>query len=163
MPKKGGKQAGTGKKIHVPCKRAKVEESFSPSPMNCVSPESVFESLIFPIKQENFFKEYWEQKPLLIQRDDPSVAAYYRSLFQLRDLKELSSQGLYYGQDVNICRCVNGKKKVLNKDGKVSYVQLKQDFDQKKATIQFHQPQRFKHIVHFSNSAFSFAYLSLTF
>ncbi|XP_067402365.1 ribosomal oxygenase 2 isoform X2 [Emydura macquarii macquarii] len=144
MPKKGGKQAETGKKIHVPCKRAKVEASCPPSPMNYVSPDSVFESLIFPIKQEQFFKEYWEQKPLLIQRDDPSVAAYYQSLFQLMDLKELSSHGLYYGRDVNICRCVNGKKKVLNKDGKVNYMQLKRDFDQKKATIQFHQPQRFK-------------------
>lgn len=39
---------------------------------------------------------------------------------------------------------MNGKKKVLNKEGKVNYMQLKKDFDQKKATIQFHQPQRFK-------------------
>uniref|UniRef100_A0A8C3XHR9 Bifunctional lysine-specific demethylase and histidyl-hydroxylase n=1 Tax=Chelydra serpentina TaxID=8475 RepID=A0A8C3XHR9_CHESE len=144
MSKKGGKQAETGRKVHIPCKRAKVEASCPPSPMNYDSPDSVFESLIFPIEQEKFFKEYWEQKPLLIQRDDPSVAAYYQSLFQLMDLKELSSQGLYYGRDVNICRCVNGKKKVLNKDGKVNYMQLKRDFDQKKATIQFHQPQRFK-------------------
>uniref|UniRef100_A0A8C4VVF2 Bifunctional lysine-specific demethylase and histidyl-hydroxylase n=1 Tax=Gopherus evgoodei TaxID=1825980 RepID=A0A8C4VVF2_9SAUR len=144
MSKKGRKQTETGREVHVPCKRAKVEASCPSSPMNYDSPDSVFESLIFPIEEEKFFKEYWEQKPLLIQRDDPSVAAYYQSLFQLMDLKELSSQGLYYGRDVNICRCVNGKKKILNKDGKVNYMQLKRDFDQKKATIQFHQPQRFK-------------------
>ncbi|NXJ79411.1 RIOX2 oxygenase, partial [Trogon melanurus] len=142
MPKKGGKHAEMGKEIQ--CKRAKVEADCSPSVMSFENPESLFGSLISPIKQEVFFGEYWEQKPLLLQRNDPLLAAYYQSLFQLSDLKELCSQGLYYGRDINICRCVNGKKKVLNKEGKVNYMQLKKDFDQKKATIQFHQPQRFK-------------------
>ncbi|KFP89691.1 Bifunctional lysine-specific demethylase and histidyl-hydroxylase MINA [Apaloderma vittatum] len=142
MPKKGGKHAEMGKEIQ--CKRAKVEADCSPSVMSFENPDSLFGSLISPIKQEVFFGEYWEQKPLLLQRNDPLLAAYYQSLFQLSDLKELCSQGLYYGRDINICRCVNGKKKVLNKEGKVNYMQLKKDFDQKKATIQFHQPQRFK-------------------
>ncbi|XP_039077932.1 ribosomal oxygenase 2 isoform X4 [Hyaena hyaena] len=91
-----------------------------------------------------FFREFWEKKPLLIQRDDPAVATYYRSLFRLSDLKSLCSRGMYYGRDINVCRCVNGKKKVLNKDGKAHFLQLRKDFDQKRATIQFHQPQRFK-------------------
>ncbi|NWX88408.1 RIOX2 oxygenase, partial [Nothoprocta ornata] len=144
MPKKGGKRTEMGKEMQEQCKRAKVEGAASPSLMNYESPESLFRSLIAPIKEEVFFREYWEQKPLLVQRNDPLLAAYYQSLFQLSDLKELCCQGLCYGQDVNICRCVNGKKKVLNKEGKVNYMQLKKDFDQKKATIQFHQPQRFK-------------------
>ncbi|NWH69860.1 RIOX2 oxygenase, partial [Piaya cayana] len=144
MPKKGGKNADMGKEMQTQCKRAKVEAESSASVMNFESPDGLFGSLISPIKQENFFREYWEQKPLLLQRNDPMLAAYYQSLFQLSDLKELCSQGLYYGRDINICRSVNGKKKVLNKEGKVNYMQLKKDFDQKKATIQFHQPQRFK-------------------
>ncbi|KFZ56183.1 Bifunctional lysine-specific demethylase and histidyl-hydroxylase MINA [Podiceps cristatus] len=144
MPKKGGKHAEMGKEMQTQCKRAKVEAACSPSVMSFESPDSLFGSLISPIKPEMFFREYWEQKPLLVQRNDPLLAAYYQSLFQLSDLKELCSQGLYYGRDINICRCVNGKKKVLNKEGKVNYMQLKKDFDQKKATIQFHQPQRFK-------------------
>ncbi|NXH72829.1 RIOX2 oxygenase, partial [Hydrobates tethys] len=144
MPKKGGKHTEIGKEMQAQCKRAKVEAACSLSVMSFESPDSLFGSLISPIKQEMFFREYWEQKPLLIQRNDPLLAAYYQSLFQLSDLKELCSQGLYYGRDINICRCVNGKKKVLNKEGKVNYMQLKKDFDQKKATIQFHQPQRFK-------------------
>lgn len=133
-----------GKEMQTPCKRAKVEAACSPSVMSFESPGSLFGSLISPIKQEVFFREYWEQKPLLIQRNDNLMAAYYQSLFQFSNLKELCGQGLYYGRDINICRCVNGKKKVLNKEGKVNYMQLKKDFDQKKATIQFHQPQRFK-------------------
>ncbi|NXO56242.1 RIOX2 oxygenase, partial [Aramus guarauna] len=144
MPKKGGKHAEMGREMQTECKRPKVEAACSPSVMNFESPDSLFGSLISPIKQEIFFREYWEQKPLLVQRNDPLQAAYYQSLFQLSDLKELCSQGLYYGRDINICRCVNGKKKVLNKEGKVNYMQLKKDFDQKKATVQFHQPQRFK-------------------
>ncbi|XP_031814745.1 ribosomal oxygenase 2 isoform X2 [Sarcophilus harrisii] len=128
----------------VPCKRMKVEAVDPVSPLNFDSPEALFESLISPIKTETFFKEYWEQRPLLIQRDDPSLAAYFQSLFQLTDLKHLCRQGMYYGRDINVCRCVNGRKKVLNKSSKVHYLQLRKDFDQKRATIQFHQPQRFK-------------------
>lgn len=144
MPKKA-KPAGTGKKEGpVSCKRLKMEAVMGPSTLNFSSPSSLFESLISPIKTETFFKEFWEQKPLLIQRDDPEMAIYYQSLFRLSDLKSLCSQGMYYGRDVNVCRCVSGKKKVLNKDGKVHFLQLRKDFDQKRATIQFHQPQRFK-------------------
>nr|XP_055115889.1 ribosomal oxygenase 2 isoform X4 [Symphalangus syndactylus] len=144
MPKKA-KPAGSGKEEGpVPCKQMKVEAAGGPSALNFDSPSSLFESLISPIKTETFFKEFWEQKPLLIQRDDPALATYYGSLFKLTDLKGLCSRGMYYGRDVNVCRCVNGKKKVLNKDGKAHFLQLRKDFDQKRATIQFHQPQRFK-------------------
>lgn len=144
MPKKGGKHADMVKETQAQCKRPKLDTAGSPSVLSFESPDSLFRSLISPIEEEVFFREYWEQKPLLVQRNDALVAAYYQCLFQLSDLKELCSQGLYYGRDVNVCRCVNGKKKVLNKEGRVNYMQLKKDFDQKKATIQFHQPQRFK-------------------
>ncbi|XP_068956840.1 ribosomal oxygenase 2 isoform X5 [Petaurus breviceps papuanus] len=127
-----------------PCKRVKAEAVDLASPLNFDSPNALFESLISPIKMETFFKEYWEQKPLVIQRDDPLLAAYFQSLFQLTDLKNLCRLGMYYGRDINVCRCVNGRKKVLNKGSKVHYLQLRKDFDQKRATIQFHQPQRFK-------------------
>ncbi|XP_024896558.1 ribosomal oxygenase 2 isoform X1 [Pteropus alecto] len=144
MPKKA-KPAGTEKEEGPgPCKQPKVEAAGGPSTLNFDSPSVLFESLISPIKTETFFKEFWEQKPLLIQRDDPAVATYYQSLFKLSDLKSLCSRGMYYGRDINVCRCVNGKKKVLNKDGKVHFLQLRKDFVQKRATIQFHQPQRFK-------------------
>ncbi|NXT64247.1 RIOX2 oxygenase, partial [Chaetops frenatus] len=144
MPRKGGKIADVAKETQPQCKRPKLDTAASPSVLSFESPDSLFRSLISPTEEKVFFREYWEQKPLLVQRNDALVAAYYQSLFQLSHLKELCSQGLYYGRDVNVCRCVNGKKKVLNKEGRVNYMQLKKDFDQKKATIQFHQPQRFK-------------------
>ncbi|XP_061484015.1 ribosomal oxygenase 2 isoform X1 [Rhineura floridana] len=142
MPKKGVRRAGMETE-RLPGKKAKVGAS-CPLPTKYDHPENVFECLISPIKQDEFFREYWEQKPLLLQRDEPSLALYYQSLFQLTDLKDIVKQGLYYGRDINICRSMNGKKKIFNKVGRVSYEQLKKDFDQRKATIQFHQPQRFK-------------------
>lgn len=144
MPKKGGKIADMAKETQAQCKKPKLDTAASPSVLSFESPDSLFRSLISPIQEEEFFRDYWEQKPLLVQRNDVLVAAYYQSLFQLSHLKELCRQDLYYGRDVNVCRCVHGKKKVLNKEGRVNYMQLKKDFDQKKATIQFHQPQRFK-------------------
>ncbi|XP_073929058.1 ribosomal oxygenase 2 isoform X2 [Castor canadensis] len=143
MPRKV-KPAENGKEEGRPYKQAKVEAAGGPSILNFANPSSLFESLISPIKTETFFKEFWEQKPLFIQRNDPVVAAYYQSLFRLTDLKSFCNRGMYYGRDLNVCRCVNGKKKVLNKDGRAHFLQLRKDFDQKRATIQFHQPQRFK-------------------
>lgn len=143
MPKKA-RPAGDGKEEGPVPKQVKVEAACGPSPLNFDSPSGLFESFISPIKTETFFKEFWEQKPLLIQRDDPALATYYQSLFRLSDLESLCSWGIYYGRDVNVCRYVHGKKKVFNKDGRVHFLQLRQDFDQKRATIQFHQPQRFK-------------------
>ncbi|KAG7279204.1 hypothetical protein CRUP_013596 [Coryphaenoides rupestris] len=105
------------------------------------TPGSLFQSLIHPMGQEEFFSGFWEKKPLHLQRSDPATASYYQSLFQLSDMKALCAQGLEYGTDLNACRYVDGKKKVLNKSGRVNYNIFK-DFSQKKATIQFHQPQR---------------------
>ncbi|XP_062062743.1 ribosomal oxygenase 2 isoform X5 [Lepus europaeus] len=144
MPKKARPAGNEKEEGPVPCKQVKVEVADGLSTLNFDSPHDLFESLISPVKTDTFFKEFWEQKPLLIQRDDPALATYYQSLFRLTDLKSLCSRGVYYGRDVNVCRCVNGKKKVLNKDGKAHFLQLRKDFDQKRATIQFHQPQRFK-------------------
>lgn len=128
----------------VPSKQRKTVPNDVSSPLLFDTPSSLFQSLISPLGMEEFFQEYWEKKPLHLQRADPVLAIYYQSLFQLSDLKELSSRGLEYARDLNVCRCVQGKKKVLNKTGRVNYSQLKKDFDQKRATIQFHQPQRFK-------------------
>ncbi|KAM7374928.1 hypothetical protein PAMP_007559 [Pampus punctatissimus] len=96
------------------------------------------------METEQFFREYWEKKPLHLRRSDHSTASYYQSLFQLSDLQSLCSQGLQYYRDINLVRCINGKKKVLNKEGQVKSSVLSKHLVQNKVTIQFHQPQRFK-------------------
>uniref|UniRef100_A0A8P0SWS1 Bifunctional lysine-specific demethylase and histidyl-hydroxylase n=1 Tax=Canis lupus familiaris TaxID=9615 RepID=A0A8P0SWS1_CANLF len=127
-----------------PCKRAKAASGGPACPLNFASPRLLFGSLIAPVEPETFFREFWEKQPLVLRRDDPAVAAYCQALFRLSDLKSLCGRGLLYGRDVNVCRCVKGKKKVLNKAGRVHFLQLRKDLDQRRATIQFHQPQRFK-------------------
>lgn len=141
MPR-NGRRAAAGDEEVAP-KHRKTDSNGVPSPFCFDTPDTVFQSLISPMGQEEFFTDYWERKPLHIQRSDPGLASYYKSLFQLSDLKGLCAQGLTYARDLNVCRCVQGNKTVLNKEGRVNYSQLKKDFNQK-ATIQFHQPQRFK-------------------
>ncbi|XP_075710561.1 ribosomal oxygenase 2 [Rhinoderma darwinii] len=115
----------------------------SPPPLDFTSPQSLFESFIAPMTSEDFFRSYWEKKPLLIQRSDPDIQSYYQSLFPMTDLKLASGRGVYYGRDVNMCKCKNGKKIVLPRRGKASYLEILRDFRSARATIQFHQPQRF--------------------
>uniref|UniRef100_A0A671K6T1 Bifunctional lysine-specific demethylase and histidyl-hydroxylase n=1 Tax=Sinocyclocheilus anshuiensis TaxID=1608454 RepID=A0A671K6T1_9TELE len=126
----------------VPVKQMKVVNGSAPLCFD--SPRDFFQSLIGPVGLDEFFQQYWEQKPLVLHRSDPDLASYYSSLFQLSDVKQLCARGLRYATDLNVCRCVNGKKKVLNKAGKVKFSQLKKDLEERRATIQLHQPQRFK-------------------
>lgn len=147
MPKKS--QAKNGKKQnvdneHPPNKKNRVKYTDTASPLCFHSPISLFESLIQPMGKEQFFSEYWEKQPLHLQRSNSSTAFYYKSLFQLSDLQSLCSQGLNYYRDINVVRCINGTKKVLNKGDRVKSSVLKKNLVQDKATIQFHQPQRFK-------------------
>lgn len=145
MPKKrGSSPTSTECENKASAKHRKMGLDVIPSPLDFDTPWSLFKSLIAPVGVEEFFQEYWEKKPLFLQRSDHNLSSYYQSLFQLSDLQELCGQELEYARDVNVCRCVNGKKKVMNKEGRVNYNNLKKDFDQRKATIQFHQPQRFK-------------------
>lgn len=145
MPKKSKtknlKRPG-GEDEQLPPKQSRVDDA--PSPLCFDSPASLFRSLIEPLEPEVFFRDYWEKKPLHLQRTDTSTVSYYRSLFRQGDLHSLCSQGLEYCRDVNVVRCVNGKKKVLNKEGRVKAGDLTKFFAQNKATVQFHQPQRFK-------------------
>ncbi|KAG9486133.1 ribosomal oxygenase 2 [Eleutherodactylus coqui] len=115
----------------------------SSAPLDFTSPQSLFESFISPITSEDFFRSFWEKKPLLIQRSDPDIQTYYQSLFPMSDLKLASGKGIQYGRDVNMCKCKNGKKIVLPRRGKATYLEILKDFRSSRATVQLHQPQRF--------------------
>ncbi|XP_068122251.1 ribosomal oxygenase 2 [Hyperolius riggenbachi] len=122
---------------------AKLQSPPPEPPLDFTTPQTLFQSLITPVTTEEFFSTYWEKKPLLIQQREADMQGYYRTLFPLKDLKHASGQGIYYGRDVNLCKCKNGKKVVLPKRGKASYTEIMKDFQKSKATVQFHQPQRY--------------------
>ncbi|NP_956631.1 ribosomal oxygenase 2 isoform X1 [Danio rerio] len=108
------------------------------------SPQEFFQSLIRPLDLQEFFQRFWERQPLVLHRSDAALAGYYGSLFPLSGLRRLCARGLQYGTDINTCRCVRGQKRLLNRAGAVDFCLLERDFLEKKATIQFHQPQRFQ-------------------
>lgn len=94
---------------------------------------------------ETFLNEYWEKKPLLIKRSqEPNWVNYTKQLFSLDILKEIvQNKKIKYEQDLNLCRLVDDKKKVFNKKGVAKLDHVLSTFDNEKATIQFHQPQRY--------------------
>ncbi|TRY53664.1 hypothetical protein DNTS_008664 [Danionella cerebrum] len=147
--KHGGSQSEHKEHEEILVKRRKISGGMPPqagpsSLLKFESPTEFFQSLIHPLPLDQFFQEYWEQKPLVLHRKDDALASYYGSLFPLDELKHLCARGLRYGTDLNLCRCLNGKKKVMNREGAVKYNQLRKDMQGRKATIQFHQPQRFQ-------------------
>ncbi|XP_033635963.1 ribosomal oxygenase 2-like isoform X2 [Asterias rubens] len=111
------------------------------------SPERLLSSLLSPeVSLESFFEGYWEKKPLVVHRGgDQTSASYYgvnftrEALFQI-----LSEKKVDFLKDVNVCRYVDSNREELNKTGRATAGKIRTLFDQKKATLQFHQPQRFQ-------------------
>jgi hypothetical protein len=94
---------------------------------------------------KDFMDNYWEKKPLIIRRNENAEwLKFIKKLFNLQTLKNIISERKpYYELDINLCKLVNGKKKVFNKKGVVELKHLERSFEKDKVTIQFHQPQRF--------------------
>lgn len=55
----------------------------------------------------------------------------------------LEEHDLQFESDVNVCRYVDGEKEILNKEGDISLKEFNELMNDKKATFQVHQPQRF--------------------
>lgn len=75
-----------------------------------------------------------------------AFAQCYKSLFSLHTLLDLlknQNNGIEYVRDINMCHYVNGKRKNFNDEGPATETRVMKNFTTNKATIQFHQPQRF--------------------
>lgn len=155
MPKRKGSSSGnesataerkmkkqkTEKAKLKPTAEGKKEKGV-PSKIDFTSSQAAFESLIFPKKCEEFFGEYWEKQPLVLNRGEIS---YYGDLFTKENLFSILKQNkILYEDDINICRFVDGEKEMLNKTGQATEEKVRKDFKNLKATVQFHQPQRYK-------------------
>ncbi|XP_031571088.1 ribosomal oxygenase 2-like [Actinia tenebrosa] len=128
-------------------KTAEAEDAQESGKLDYSSPEKLFSSLLSPTTAEEFFSEYWEKKPLFMQRKEPE---YYGTLFSKSDLDSLlKKEEILFVQDLNLCRYEDGNKEYLNGDinTKATASQVSKEVKERKATIQFHQPQRFKDIL----------------
>lgn len=122
-------------------KKVAITSSEEKGKIDCSNSTKVMESLLGDIKLDNFFENYWEKKPLVVKRNDSS---FYGTLFGLSTLKEvLQNNELDFLSDVNVCRYVNGEKELLNEDGQITAKDVDRLMDEKKATFQFHHPQRY--------------------
>jgi len=125
-------------------KVTEVEEIQQASKLDFSSPDKLFSSLVAPTTSESFFSDYWEKKPLLIQRNDTS---FYGPLFTKEDLEDiLKREELSFAEDVNVVRYEDGDKLYMNGDPeeRATWSQVNKDIKERHATVQFHQPQRFK-------------------
>lgn len=75
-----------------------------------------FAWLIHPVTVEDFYRDYWEKKPLVVKRKDPK---YYKGWLELRDVEAMLEQGdgLQYGEDLDITSFRDGARTTLNGTG----------------------------------------------
>jgi len=126
--------------VNFQVKRKRMSVSGTSGKLDCSSPTAVLQSLLGETKLEDFLKDYWEKKPLVVRRSD---ADFYGGVFSLATMKEvLKGNELYFEGDVNVCRYVDNEKELLNEDRQITAEDVDELMEQK-ATFQFHHPQRY--------------------
>jgi hypothetical protein len=120
-------------------KTSKLQEEF-------VNGEAAFKCLLGDsVSVEQFFSDYWEKKPVHLRRSgEEKWCEFVKELFNLDALSLIiENNKIKYDTDLNLCKLVNGEKKQYNKKGVVKYDHVVSSFEKDRATIQFHQPQRY--------------------
>lgn len=107
--------------------------------------KSVIEGLLSPKTIDEFMGVYWEKQPMHVKREQSD---YYGTAFTLEALRKIvSGNELSYGDDVDVFRYVKNEKEILNKDEPVTLENIENFLTKEKATIQFHQPQRYTDVL----------------
>ncbi|KAF4662726.1 hypothetical protein FOL47_006078 [Perkinsus chesapeaki] len=139
------------KKAKVSNGQKKVSSSGFKFPLGATATscsEKLFAWLIHPVTVEEFFEEYWEQKPLHVKR--PSNRDYYSGIWtKAMAEKTLDKHDCCFGQTVNFARVEDGEKVMYNgEEGtKATPEYMKERFDEG-VSCQFMQPQRFSKPCH---------------
>lgn len=105
-----------------------------------VKPAEGIEFVVAPLSRSAFFDEYFEKKPLVIARKDPT---YYGSVFGTNDIRQLfvEKDELTVKKDLNICRVEDGARVDLDEDV-LSLEEVWSLHDQEGFTLQVFQPQQ---------------------
>lgn len=76
---------------------------------------SLFKAIIYPTTLDQFYKEHWEKKPLLVRGKGNNRR--YQNLLSLKSIRRLTKDhDLYYGQDINVTKYQKGKDGVKRRD-----------------------------------------------
>ena len=101
--------------------------------------DQAFEWMISPHSVEDFYKDYWEKKPLLLKRKDP---AYFKSLFSTKALDRIiREQRVLYGKNLDVTS-YDGKRETHNPEGRV-FPAVLWDFYNNGCSVRMLNPQTF--------------------
>jgi len=101
--------------------------------------DGAFDWMISPHRRQDFYKDYWEKKPLLLKRSDSS---YYKSIFSTKALdKIVREQRILYGKNLDVTS-YDGKRETHNPEGRV-FPAVLWDFYNNGCSIRMLNPQTF--------------------
>ncbi|XP_016362393.1 bifunctional lysine-specific demethylase and histidyl-hydroxylase NO66 isoform X1 [Sinocyclocheilus anshuiensis] len=104
----------------------------------------LFQWLIHPVQDKSFFRDNWEKKPILIQRQNPD---YYKGLFSTAEFDHiLRNDDVQYGVNLDVTSYTNGKRETHNPPGRALPYTV-WDFYESGCSLRMLNPQAFSSTV----------------
>nr|XP_046229287.1 ribosomal oxygenase 1 [Scatophagus argus] len=104
----------------------------------------LFQWLISPIPAKSFFKETWEKKPILVQRNNPD---YYKGLFSTAEFDRiLRQENVQFGVNLDVTSYTNGMRETHNPPGRALPFTV-WDFYESGCSLRMLNPQAFSSTV----------------
>uniref|UniRef100_A0A8C1VC42 Bifunctional lysine-specific demethylase and histidyl-hydroxylase n=1 Tax=Cyprinus carpio TaxID=7962 RepID=A0A8C1VC42_CYPCA len=104
----------------------------------------LFQWIIHPVQDKSFFRENWEKKPILIQRQNPD---YYKGLFSTAEFDRiLRNNDVQYGVNLDVTSYTNGKRETHNPPGRALPYTV-WDFYESGCSLRMLNPQAFSSTV----------------
>ncbi|XP_037541502.1 ribosomal oxygenase 1 [Nematolebias whitei] len=104
----------------------------------------LFEWLIKPVPEADFFRDTWEKKPIFVQRNNPD---YYKGLFSTAEFDRiLREEDVQFGVNLDVTSYINGKRETHNPPGRALPFTV-WDFYESGCSIRMLNPQAFSSTV----------------
>uniref|UniRef100_A0A9J8AHF8 Bifunctional lysine-specific demethylase and histidyl-hydroxylase n=1 Tax=Cyprinus carpio carpio TaxID=630221 RepID=A0A9J8AHF8_CYPCA len=104
----------------------------------------LFQWLLHPVQDKSFFRDNWEKKPILIQRQNPD---YYKGLFSTAEFDHiLRNDDVQYGVNLDVTSYTNGKRETHNPPGRALPYTV-WDFYESGCSLRMLNPQAFSSTV----------------
>ncbi|XP_008102195.1 ribosomal oxygenase 1 [Anolis carolinensis] len=141
---KSKKTEGETLEKHKGCSLRRLLKVLEKVPHSRQRAAKLFEWVLAPIPPQHFFDQYWEKKPLLIQRHNPN---YYRDLFSTAEFDAiLRDQDVQFGINLDVTSYQDGKRETYNPVGR-ALPAVVWDFYQNGCSLRMLNPQAFSSTV----------------
>uniref|UniRef100_A0A1E1XC42 Bifunctional lysine-specific demethylase and histidyl-hydroxylase n=1 Tax=Amblyomma aureolatum TaxID=187763 RepID=A0A1E1XC42_9ACAR len=106
--------------------------------------ERCFDWLIQPVERDRFFRELWEQKPMLVRRHQRD---FYQGLMSCEQLDRiLRERSLFFTENIDLTTYEGGKRETHNPDGR-AHAAVVWDAFQKGCSVRLLNPQTYSRAV----------------